>query len=660
MNSFPKICLILIVLISFVLLFNYAHAACNTNGVCDSGEDKCTCPADCGECKGSVPGSACEVYSCATGLCRPTITYFCCGNHICESGENYSNCASDCPPKEISVELISPVSSDSFMYGDQLTFKAKVKADGALTSKANVVARTALGDFTLYDDGNHSDSKANDAIYAFSFAVPASAAKGVYASILYAEMLGASTTKNFDLNISPVLEMDASADKNFYLLGDLIKISGTLKKRGAPIKTIMSLSLIAKNNLVLEDKSNSDENGFFSFSEHTSLNQPEGEWLIQASGKDYYGNEGLFQKTVYVSKEAITPSLDMNIISVSSFIASRGDEIKILVNVSREGEPVKGAEVKALFSNNQTERLEEKGSGQYLLSFVVPIDFELGQQSIEFLAHKDINYFTFAGSKAVQINVINAPIIIDKIEPTKTIFALGETINFKLRITYGGSKPLTGANLIVTANDKNIETSEREEGYYYFSVNADTNMVKNNRIEVQVKAEDQFGNSEEEKLYVQVSGEYGLDYFFRTNPLILYALVFGVIFAIAIAFIVRHRLTRLSSLEKRRDELNKLRLELQDKYFNKGALSTEEYYALLNQYTSEIREIEAAITAFKGKKEEGREAPETVEEITREEPLPPIFKVEKKKKERKGMPEKGEEEFEGLFTVKKKAKEKKE
>ena len=103
--------------------------------------------------------------------------------------------------------------------------------------------------------------------------------------------------------------------------------------------------------------------------------------------------------------------------------------------------------------------------------------------------------------------------------------------------------------------------------------------------------------------------------------------------------------------------------ELQDRYFNRRTIDSEEYYQLLNQYTTELRKIESTIDSFKAKKK--KEEKEIVKEKVKEKPAF-LFKVGKekeevkegkKKEEAKEGQEKGQKEFiGGIFKIKKKEK----
>ncbi|MBW2996449.1 hypothetical protein KY332_04055 [Candidatus Woesearchaeota archaeon] len=70
------------------------QAASCGDGVCDTGEDKCSCASDCGECSGDVEGKTCVELSCVDGSCQELIKENCCGNAKCEKGERTCE---DCP-----------------------------------------------------------------------------------------------------------------------------------------------------------------------------------------------------------------------------------------------------------------------------------------------------------------------------------------------------------------------------------------------------------------------------------------------------------------------------------------------------------------------------------------------------------------------------------
>ncbi len=78
------------------------------NGSCEAGEDRTSCPADCGTGSNGGGGATCgngfcevaeDHASCAADCCELTASGSCaatCGNGFCETGEDHASCASDC------------------------------------------------------------------------------------------------------------------------------------------------------------------------------------------------------------------------------------------------------------------------------------------------------------------------------------------------------------------------------------------------------------------------------------------------------------------------------------------------------------------------------------------------------------------------------------
>lgn len=650
-------------LVPFGFAGQWNFTVCDNDGYCDSGEDKCTCPNDCGTCSGDVQGELCKEYSCLTGLCRAQIKYYCCGNHICESGEDFSNCDADCAPTELTVELLSPVDSDVFLRGDTITFQAKVKADGIAAKLANVRVRTFAGDIPMYDDGNHSDLKANDGIYGVSFLVSELTPKNDFASDIYAEKLGISVTHNFVVKVDPSLELDFSIDKNTYVLGEIIHFTGVLNKRGKPVSTVITITALNKGEKVFESKARSDENGFFLLDERTSLIYPQGNWVFEVSALDVFQNQGLKEETAVVSKEAGTIFMDVVFSSEFDQLYNRGNELRVLVDVLFDEKHVENAEVTALFPDGKKVDLKMVALGKYSLSYFLPFDFPLGEQLILINAEKKIGSVKYGGSNEMKITVDNAKINVFLLQPAKQTVALGEELTFKIKLAYENAMPLSKAKVFIKLNDKNIVGSEREPGIFSFSYVVNNEDLSDARqLLLTVEAVDAYDNAVSFNKLFEVTGELSLEYYFRENPLLFLSVIFAFVFIVIVGIVVRNRLNRLNSLNRRKKQLEKLKGDLQEKYFNLGSISNEQYYSLLSKYSSELRDIESAVEAFKrASREKGVKVEEEGDVFEQQKKpsfddseLDSMFKVKKKESYS------DKEEVQGLFSFPEKGKRKKE
>jgi hypothetical protein len=462
--------------------------------------------------------------------------------------------------------------------------------------------------------------------------------------------------------------MDFSIDKNSYILGEIVHFEGTLFKRENPVSTVITITALNKNETVFESKTRSDENGFFQFDQRTSLIYPPGNWHFIVSGKDSFENQGLMEKKAIVSKETGTIFMDVVFSSGYDKLYSRGQELKALVDVVFDEKLVEDAEVKALFPDGKEVALKMVSKGKYSLLYFLPFDFPLGDQTILINARKTIGSIKYGGSTEMKVTIDDAKINAVLLEPKKQTAALGEELNFRLKFNYENGKPLSKANVSIKVNDKKIIGVEKEQGVFYFSyVVANEDLSEARQLILQVEAVDAFGNHVSFNKLFEVTGELTLEYYFRENPLLFLSVIFAFIFIIVVIIVVRKRLDTLNSLNKRKKELEKLKGDLQEKYFNLGAIGSEQYYSLLSQYSSELRDIDSAIEAFKkAAKEKGEEVEDEEDEegdvFERKDAsfddseLESMFKVAKKKKDHSY----DDEEMPALFSFKEKDKEKKE
>jgi len=116
------------------------------NGTCDAGEDKTSCPADCGgtcgdgKCEPSESCTSCPddcgkcPASCGNGTCDADETaQSCpqdcggpsCGNGTCEAGEDQTSCPADCGGGGCTQDQTQCVGTDSLKYCDKDAWKTE-------------------------------------------------------------------------------------------------------------------------------------------------------------------------------------------------------------------------------------------------------------------------------------------------------------------------------------------------------------------------------------------------------------------------------------------------------------------------------------------------------------------------------------------------------
>jgi len=253
------------------------------------------------------------------------------------------------------------------------------------------------------------------------------------------------------------------------------------------------------------------------------------------------------------------------------------------------------------------------------------------------------------------ITVDNAKINVFLMEPLKQTVALGEELNFRIKLSYDDSRPLSKAKVFVRLNDRNVSAVEKEPGIFSFSYVVDReDLADAHQLLFVVEASDAFGNAVSFNKLFEVTGELTLEYYFRENPLLFLSVIFAFVFILIVVIVVRNRLNRLGSLNRRKKQLEKLKGDLQERYFNLGSISNEQYYSLLSKYSSELRDIDSAIEAFKknsdgdipvAEEEDDVFKPKTKSDGFDDSELGSMFRVKKKKDYS------DKEEVAGLFSL---------
>jgi len=270
------------------------------------------------------------------------------------------------------------------------------------------------------------------------------------------------------------------------------------------------------------------------------------------------------------------PPLPLDIQLETSILSSykRGTNLYIVVSVTTDGKPLQGRSVELVGPQFESIKgFSEFAEGRYSVSFPIEDSFPLGETSFRIMA--------FGGHSTISDHFIDfkttiAPgdLSLQLIKPDRDAFSAGETMPIVVRVLSPTLKNSANARVTAAVNDNEIVLEPVEHGVFggsYFVRQEDVG-----RARLSLKAVDTHGNSGSANIPLEFV-TFWILYFVSRNILLV-----AIIFLAALAVLqprVRNLANniRLEMLRNKEKALNTVLKELQDRYFRKKQIKTEEY-----------------------------------------------------------------------------------
>ncbi len=594
-NFFP-----ILHLFSFLLLFFVPLVFAQTCGDtrCDSGENSCTCPSDCGKCEGNVGGQTCKEYECKNNVCSISHIPNCCGNTMCEENEDYGNCPADCTPKNIEIEVLSPKES-LFARGDEVLLKIRVTADGRSISSPALSAKGFFGELKFFNDGKHDDERAGDNVFSTFFSVTKDVPEGKQAILVNAEFAEVKSKRELELNIEPKLSIQTQALDEI-VLGEVILISGKILKKESPSAADFEIKLFSNEQEIFSRNAATAPDGVFEAQYHSSLLDSVGSWRLEISASDTFENNGFFEKAISVKRPEKIDPLNIEIAKELEKEYAAGQNIDFIVRlVNDRQELVRGADVFLVLPDGKKLGLLEIEAGKYARSIGVTRELKDGFNSFYIEAKAAVNDVEVDAREQVVVNVKGFGLNIEIIEPSELSYGFGEKMELRVRVTDFGDEPVNDAAVKALVNNSTEIVFELTKiGTYsaFYEVQQDDA----GEIKIDFIASDTFGNEGLKSASVSVSGK-GFFYDVSSNMAVFGAVIILFVLAGTIGLVFLRSKSTAKSLNKRIGGIEQRQKQAQEKYFHEHSISREEYQKLMETYENELKNAKSGLEG-QGKK----------------------------------------------------------
>jgi hypothetical protein len=555
------------------------------DGTCSTGENEtpCSCPQDCGSCYEKLTGT-CRERNCIGKSCRATITLGCCGNGICELNEDYSNCSEDCRPKNVTFTLEDYDETEDRLRGEDVLLKASVTADGVRMRDAEVSVSGFFGSLRLFNDGRHNDGTAADNTYANTFTVDRNFSAGDYTFKFRVDAAGSVREYFRDFKVNPVLGLGLTTDKPVYILSDLIKISGSLRKKNRPLD--MPVGLTIRNPAgIVADENLTPLNGVYAFSYRSATIQEAGKWRITAVAEDGNGNYGEEERLVEVLEPGSVIALDIT--TEAEAAVSRGDVLEVRINVKDTLGRAGDANI-AVEAFGRAYTAEKVSEGSYLVRLAVGFLDPLGLQEADVSATRTGNTISYRGRTSVPFEVKAVKLAIEVLEPAAGHYLAGETIPLKVSLTYPDGSGVENARVTAFADGIPLSLEATQKGIYYAEYVAMQSTA--GILELNFEAEDLHGNAAAGSISKDISG-FSVMYYVRRYGTPAALLLLAIIIVLLKAQSVAVKGIKKRVLRRREKNIMEIIKGLQYQYFREASIDRKTYESELHKYEEELKEI---------------------------------------------------------------------
>ncbi|MFH1255972.1 MAG: hypothetical protein V1494_01635 [Candidatus Diapherotrites archaeon] len=578
---------------------------CSSDNECKDGlnatVDECIYPGTCiAYCKSTVCEPACsDDGECENGMvCADAgkcsakcIQQISCGNEKCEKYENPENCSADCKTGQgISVDVLEPKKGEFFPRGEKVLVKARVESAFSDVRNAIVTAIGPFDELALSNDGSNGDEKPVDNVFTGYATISKNAADGANEMTIQAKAGNAGGFSKTSIIVAPIIDLELNTGKNDYIIGEEIIASGSASIRGNPAKATVNISINAGGKEITQQSVETDGSGAFSFRFRSLALHPLGNWLISASAGDASGNSGKAEKEIEVSAPNFTNPLQIQFTNELNAEFKRGEELGFYIALRNlDKSPFSGAFVYITLPFGSTLKAEEENSGIYTANARIPMDAPVGKGNGRITALRIDGETVYGAEKNFELEILDAEILLKMIEFNEgTEKMAGETIPLKFSAVYSSNGETLEMPAIAKIGGHQVEL-EKQGPVFLINYFVEERDVGKNALLLTI--EDSFGNNAEKMLGVKVSGVSAQYFFLKYINLIFIGA--GLIGLCALAIIMRKRIGKEKNSGTRLTEKQIMEeiKAVQTRYFKRGAVSKEKYYAEMNRLESELAEL---------------------------------------------------------------------
>jgi hypothetical protein len=408
---------------------------------------------------------------------------------------------------------------------------------------------------------------------------------------------GLTRTDVIIVKIITNLTLTLNTDNTSYEKGQKIRISGTAKDpKGNPVEN-------GKATITLKSDNWTDQlvaqitDGTYAEYYYITFDKPDGDWTIFASAADDHGNLGQSTENVTVSvsiPEAWKYYTITFLSPVPGTVYSRGSKVTVTVQITDGAEKISGAGVSLAAPSGGVITLTERSPGIYSITYVLRWDDPVGEWTISVLGEKTVQGTYKAGSASTSLNILPADLQLESLEPVKRTFEIGDEVDVKVKVSYSDGSPVDGAIVVADSfNGENITLMNEGEGIYRGAYSVSGKDL--GEWGLTVSAVDAYGNS-------GTSSEVTLS-FKELSPSSYPIRYWWITILVAIACVLtptpivvkKLRVRKLKSIKSEIRATEKLRKELPERYFVKGAISRETYDSIMNQSLEKLMKLKKEV-----------------------------------------------------------------
>lgn len=380
--------------------------------------------------------------------------------------------------------------------------------------------------------------------------------------------------------VDPMISI--TTDKESYMLGEQINISGTLT-----MNTSVIVEISIEQGEFKRFQTIQAENNQFTFSYPISYGDPEGDWIINASIPT---DNGSLTTTTQVKVTFPDDIVRYHLIwfsPVPEASYQRGSQINLSVYVTEDQHGVTNASVRCILPSMKEIILSEIKQGYYHQNYTIPWNSTLEKWMLSSECQKTVNDITYAGGNQIEFSLKPATLDLILQYPLSDSYSVDDSFQIDLQVLYPDGSPAEECMVSLTIFNKTFSLISVDEGVYQLDDSVFLTQIGSSVFTI--VATDPYGNQGTIQQVLTVTSYKSGDGSLLVLSGIMILLGGIIVFLFFFRTRVYHLLTQDADMEIK--EIKSLQKEAAEKYYISGAISRDVYDSLRKSYTQRIEEL---------------------------------------------------------------------